>query len=287
MPKTRILVVDDAVVFRRALTDELSADPALEVVGTAANGRIALARMPQVAPDIVILDVEMPEMDGLTTLAELRKMYPRLPVIMFSALTERGAAATLDALALGATDYFTKPSTGTVDASLEVIRKQLIPKIKAICDKDRGPSTPPATAGRGSSGSRLAVIRQRIDVVAIACSTGGPNALNEVFAALPADLAVPVVLVQHMPPMFTRLLAERLSAQFALRVHEGTADAPIEPGHAWVAPGDFHMALRLDGFQARLVLSQGPPENSCRPAADVLFRSVVKVFGAGTLGVVL
>src|SRR5215468_2885780 len=134
MSKIRVLVVDDAVVFRRLLAEELSSDPALDVVGTAANGRIALARMPQVSPDVVILDVEMPEMDGLATLAELRKTYPQVPVIMFSALTERGASATLDALALGATDYFTKPeNVAGMDASLGVIREQLIPEIKAIC----------------------------------------------------------------------------------------------------------------------------------------------------------
>src|SRR5271170_7622135 len=134
MAKIRILVVDDAVVFRRVVSEELSNDPALEVVGTASNGRIALARMPQVNPDLVILDIEMPELDGLATLAELRKTYPRLPVIMFSALTERGAEATLDALAFGATDYFTKPANaGSVDASLDIVREQLIPKIKALC----------------------------------------------------------------------------------------------------------------------------------------------------------
>src|SRR3954470_18595721 len=134
MPRIRVLVVDDAVVFRRMVSEELAKDPSLEVVGTAANGRIALARMAQVSPDIVILDVEMPEMDGLTTLAALRKTYPRLPVIMFSALTERGAQATLDALALGATDYFTKPNTaGGLEESLQVIREQLIPEIKALC----------------------------------------------------------------------------------------------------------------------------------------------------------
>ena len=133
MAKIRILVVDDAVVFRRTVSEELSNDPALEVVGTAANGRIALARMAQVSPDLVILDVEMPEMDGLAALAELRKTYRRLPVIMFSSLTERGAEATLDALALGATDYFTKPaSIGGLEESLKVIREQLIPKIKAL-----------------------------------------------------------------------------------------------------------------------------------------------------------
>src|SRR5436309_5912032 len=134
MPKIRILLVDDAVVFRRLVSEELSNDPALEVVGTAANGRIALAKMTQVSPDVVILDVEMPEMDGLATLAELRKTHPRLPVIMFSALTERGAEATLDALALGATDYFTKtPSEGGLPASLQLVREKMIPEIKALC----------------------------------------------------------------------------------------------------------------------------------------------------------
>src|SRR5271154_5494517 len=134
MPRIRILVVDDAAVIRRLVSDELSMDPALEVVGTAANGKIALSKLPQVNPDLVILDIEMPEMDGLATLTELRKTYPRLPVIMFSALTERGAEATLDALALGATDYFTKPANaGGLEASLEIIREQLIPKIKAVC----------------------------------------------------------------------------------------------------------------------------------------------------------
>src|SRR6516225_1897755 len=132
MPRIRVLIVDDAALLRRVVAEELNNDPALEVVGTAANGRIALARLPQLNPDVVILDVEMPELDGLATLKELRKSYPRLPVIMFSALTERGAEATLDALALGATDYFAKPSGG-LDASLRVIRDELIPEIKALC----------------------------------------------------------------------------------------------------------------------------------------------------------
>jgi two-component system chemotaxis response regulator CheB len=137
MPTIRVLIVDDAVVFRRLVAEELNKDPALEVVGTAANGRIALARLSQVNPDVVILDIEMPELDGLATLKELRKTHPRLPVIMFSALTERGAEATLDALALGATDYFTKPTnTGGLDSSLEVIRDHLIPEIKALCGKE-------------------------------------------------------------------------------------------------------------------------------------------------------
>jgi two-component system chemotaxis response regulator CheB len=288
--KIRVLVVDDAVTFRRLLADELASDPALEVVGTAANGRIALAKMTQVNPDIVILDVEMPEMDGLATLKELRKTFPRLPVIMFSALTERGASATLDALALGATDYFTKPcSAGGLDGSLQIIREQLIPEIKALCRREGREELatrpvplvprPPSLAPRPSPGP--------VEVLAIAASTGGPNALAEVFRGFPADFPVPIVIVQHMPPMFTRLLAERLSAEFPIRVHEGNSGSVLQPGHAWIAPGDHHMIVVRDSGQARLLLHQDPPENSCRPAADVLLRSVAKTFGANSLTVIL
>jgi two-component system chemotaxis response regulator CheB len=289
MPKIRILVVDDAVVFRRLVSDELSADPALEVVGTAANGRIALAKVPQVNPDLVILDVEMPEMDGLETLRELRKTYPRLPVIMFSALTERGAEATLDALALGATDYFTKPTNvGGLDASLEVIRTQLIPEIKALCAKTPGGAALPAVARTGAAAPPPPAFRPgAIQVVAIGASTGGPNALAEIFPRLPADFPVPIVLVQHMPPMFTRLLAERLTAQSAIRVQEGTSGAVLQSGQAWIAPGDHHMIVVRDCTQVRLLVHQDPPENSCRPAVDVLLRSVAQTYGPNALSVIL
>jgi two-component system chemotaxis response regulator CheB len=289
--KIRVLVVDDAVVFRRALTEVLSGDPALEVVGTAPNGRIALARMPQVSPDVVILDVEMPEMDGLATLAELRKSYPRLPVIMFSALTERGARATLDALALGATDYFTKPeSTSGPDAAIAVVREQLIPEIKALCARNAAasaPAPPGAAPCRPPLDGVPAAGRAPVRVLAIATSTGGPNALAEVFRRLPADLPVPVVMVQHMPPMFTRLLAERLTAEYAIPVEEGQSGTALRPGRALLAPGDHHMIVVRDGSLARALLHRDPPENSCRPAADVLLRSVAKVYGSGALAVVL
>jgi two-component system chemotaxis response regulator CheB len=292
MPKIRVLVVDDAVVFRRLLTEELSNDPGLEVVGAAANGRIALAMMPQVNPDVVILDVEMPELDGLATLKNLRKTYPRLPVIMFSALTERGAEATLDALALGATDYFTKPTNeGGLNASLEVVRQQLIPTLKAICRPTaRGKETPMFGVPKfvlPPPRSPVLSSPSRPQVLAIGASTGGPNALAEVFSRLPPHFPIPIVVVQHMPPMFTRLLAERLSAQFSIPVHEAHSGTVLQPGHAWIAPGDHHMTIVRDALQTRVMLNQDPPENSCRPAADVLLRSVAKTFGPNSLTVIL
>ncbi|MBN9521489.1 chemotaxis-specific protein-glutamate methyltransferase CheB [bacterium] len=283
MPAIRVLIVDDSAVFRRAVAGELSADPALEVVGTAANGRIALAKLAQTVPDLVVLDVEMPELDGLATLREIRKTHPKLPVIMFSAVTERGAAATLDALALGATDYFPKPAptAGGLDASLRVIREDLIPGIKALCAR---PATPPPPSPPPAG---VVPATGRIDVVAVAASTGGPNALAELFAGFPADLPVPVVIAQHMPPMFTRQLAERLSVRFAVRVEEGRAGGALPPGHAWIAPGDYHLVVVRDAAGVRVAVNQEPPENSCRPAADVLFRSVAAAFGPAALGVVL
>jgi two-component system chemotaxis response regulator CheB len=293
MQRIRILVVDDAVVFRRLLTEVLSGDPAIEVVGSAAHGRIALARIPQVNPDLVILDVEMPEMDGLTTLAEIRKLHPRLPVIMFSALTERGAAATLDALTLGAAAYVTKPSSADgLKASLQVLRAELIPHIKALCAGPLTPAGGPAANAPSGVATRAAVrpaqaAPRRVEVLALGTSTGGPNALTAILAELPADFPVPVVIVQHMPPMFTTILAERLAANCAIRVAEGVGGGELTPGKAWVAPGNFHMVLVRDGASVRLLLHQDSPVNSCRPAVDVLFSSVAQAYGAGSLGVVL
>jgi two-component system chemotaxis response regulator CheB len=289
MPRIRILVVDDAAVFRRLVADELSRDPDLEVVGTAANGRIALAMMTQVNPDLVILDLEMPELGGLDTLRELRKTYQRLPVIIFSALTERGAEATLDALALGATDYFTKPSNvGGLDASLRVVREELIPEIKALCGAEaRELKLAAVTRTPARAPHRAPVRTGSIRVLAIGASTGGPNALADIITRLPADFPVPILIVQHMPPMFTRLLSERLSAKSLIRVEEASSGGVLQPGCAWVAPGDYHLIVVPDGAHYRTLVHQDPPENSCRPSVDVLLRSVAKTFGADSLTVIL
>jgi two-component system, chemotaxis family, protein-glutamate methylesterase/glutaminase len=290
VPRIRVLVVDDAVVVRRILSDVLEEDPDIEVAGTAANGRIALAKLTQVNPDLVTLDVEMPEMDGLTALRRMRADGHKQPVIMFSTLTERAATTTLDALAAGASDYVTKPANvGSVVEAKQRVREQLIPKIKALATGILPPQSarPMAPARAPAAGHPKQRGGTRIDCIAIGVSTGGPNALTALFRQLPGDLAAPIVMVQHMPPLFTRQLADRLSAVSALTVTEGEPGVQLRPGHAVLAPGDHHMEVVRQGIDVRIKLHQGPQENSCRPAADVLFRSVAATYGQNTLAVVL
>lgn len=286
MKRIRVLVVDDSVVVRRILRDVLERDPLLEVVGVAANGRIALSMVEQLSPDVLTLDVEMPEMDGLEVLRQLRVSYPRLPVIMFSTLTQRGAVATLDALGLGARDYVTKPANvGGVTSGMERIREDLIPKIKGLCGVAEIPILPPAKPyhARAVSPASPAVV----EIVAIGTSTGGPNALTQLLPELPSDFPVPVVVVQHMPPTFTKFLADRLDACCALRVAEAGRDQELAPGTIWIAAGDFHMSVYAEGTRRRFRSHQAPPENSCRPAVDVLFRSVAETYGAHALAVIM
>ncbi len=291
MAKIRVLVVDDAVVVRKIVTDVLSADPDIEVIGTASNGKIALSKINQLEPDLVSMDVEMPEMDGLAALKALRITHPSLPVIMFSTLTERGAATTIDALMLGANDYVTKPANvGSVMAAMAQVRDQLIPKVKALCGRSPVVHTPrrlPTRVPMSGVVNRSSTRPGRIDVVAIGVSTGGPNALAEVFRKLPANLPVPIVVVQHMPPNFTRFLAERLDSRSPIHVAEARNGQPVEPGFAWIAPGDNHLVVRRSGTSVQVMTNKGPAENSCRPAVDTLFRSVVDVYGPNVLGVIM
>jgi two-component system, chemotaxis family, protein-glutamate methylesterase/glutaminase len=286
MQPVRVLIVDDSAVIRKLLSDLLASEPEIVVAGTAGNGHQALARIPEVKPDLITLDIEMPGMDGLETLVEIRKLYPKLPVIMFSALTERGGTATLDALARGASDYVTKPSPNeTPERSHERVREELMRKIKSLCSgyqSRQGPG-PKSILVSAVSGRRQA----RIDVVAIGTSTGGPNALTELVPEFPADFPVPIVIVQHMPPLFTRLLAERLNTLARLEVQEGKAGEKLQRGQVWIAPGDHHMTVARKGTEFVLGINHDPQENSCRPAVDVLFRSVAQTYGANVLAVVL
>jgi two-component system chemotaxis response regulator CheB len=289
-PPVRVVVIDDSVVIRRVLTDMLAADAGVEVVGTASNGKLGLDKIRATKPDIVTLDIEMPVMDGLATLPLLRAEFPHLPVIMFSTLTTRGGAATLDALALGATDYLTKPeSLGGRDQAIAAIRAELLPKLKVL--GRRRPSLRPRTtltpAPARVAARRPSAPPSRVDVIAIAVSTGGPKALHEVVPALPANLPVPVVMVQHMPPVFTGLLAERLDRDASVTVVEATHGTALRPGTVYIAPGGHHMVVAKRGAGTVVELNEDAPENSCRPAADPLFRSVAATFGAHALGVVL
>ncbi len=283
MRPVRILVVDDSAVARKLLNDLLASDPEIVVAGVAGDGRQALARIRDLKPDLVTLDIDMPGMDGLEALVEIRKLYAKLPVIMFSTLTERGAMITLDALARGASDYVCKPSPSeTPERSHERVRKELIRKIKSLCAEHAPQPQPEPASIRQSERPQ-----SRIDVVAIGTSTGGPGALSELIPQLPADLPVPIVIVQHMPPLFTRLLAERLNTIAPLEVREGKEGEKLQRGQVWIAPGDHHMTVVRKGIDFLLALNRDAEENSCRPAVDVLFRSVAQTYGANVLAVVL
>jgi two-component system chemotaxis response regulator CheB len=293
MPKKRILIVDDSVVIRRLLTNVLSRDPNLEVVGSASNGRIALMKIPLLHPDIVTLDVEMPDMGGLEALAEIRKLYPQLPVIMVSEPTDRGVAAILDALTLGAKDYVTKLDIAiNADGVLQIPIDELAAKIVLHCpgavDQQISPNSQVRIAAV-STPHRATVnhVATRVDVLAIAVSTGGPNALMDLIPRFPANFPVPILIVQHMPPVFTKLLAGRLATKCKIRVAEGSLHEAVLPGGAWIAPGNFHMVVEIDSGSVRIRTHEGPPENFCRPSADVLFRSVAHVYGARVLAVVM
>ncbi len=299
-PKKRVLLVDDAVVVRKALSLAIAQDRDLEVAGTAVNGRVALAKFPTLKPDIVLLDFEMPEMDGLETVVELRKIAPFVPIIMFSSLTERGAAVTLEALSLGATDYVTKPSNVDMAATIEAISRELIPKIRALCHLPEPHYSPASIPARPAPSPPLA-LRPRVflpvQVVVIGVSTGGPDALARLLPSLPANFPVPILIAQHMPAVFTSLLAARLSSKSALPVRECVSGEVLAPGCAVIAPGDFHMVVtRGEGSVGNgssgdgpviLKTNQGPKENFCRPSVDVLFHSVAAVFGGRALAVVL
>jgi two-component system chemotaxis response regulator CheB len=288
------MVVDDSVVVRKIVTDVLSADPDIEVVGTAVNGKIAVAKLDQLKPDLVTMDIEMPEMNGIEAVRAIRAARSRVPIIMFSTLTERGASATLDALSAGANEYVTKPANvGSVGQSMESVREQLIPKIKALTGRPVSPGParaaaplppPPPVAPRTGPGKKPAVL-------VVGSSTGGPEALARVLPQLPANLPVPVLMVQHMPPVFTRQFAQRLDRLSPLRVVEAADGSPLVPGTVHLAPGDHHLVVRTQGrgpgASLHTGLNQGPPENFCRPAVDPLFRSVVAAYDGAVLAVVL
>ena len=293
MMRTKILVADDSVVIRRMLTRVISEEMDMEIVGTAPDGRIALEKISQTNPDLLILDVEMPNLNGLETLAEIRSRYPHLPVIMFSSFTKLGAEATIDALLLGARDYVEKPSTGFLEESIRRVKDNLVPKIRSLgrsLEKGAGnPGSfeihPPPSPTRKAGSHRASP--KRVDLVVMGVSTGGPSALATVLSKIPKIFPVPLLIVQHMPPAFTATLAQRLTDTSALEVREAAGDETLGAGMVRLAPGDYHMAIRLNGGLPQLWTFQGPIVNSCRPSVDVLFQSAAALYGESVLGVIL
>jgi two-component system chemotaxis response regulator CheB len=285
VPQVHVLVVDDSVVMRRVIARALERDPLIARTEFAAHGRVALAKIAQHPPDVVVLDLEMPELDGFGTLAEIRRLHPRLPVVVFSSVDERSAAAALEALSLGATDFVVKPTASSLEAAEAYVSEHLAPVVKALAAapvsglRRQAPAAPAAPAA--------VIPRTPVSVIVIAVSTGGPDALHTLVSGLPAELRVPVLIVQHMPPLFTRLLAERLDRACLLRVCEAEDGEQPMPGGVYLAPGDHHLSVTRNGSNFSLSLGEGPPENSCRPAADVLFRTAAGAYGSGVLAVVL
>ena len=279
----RILVVDDSVVMRKLLGELIANEPELVLAGTAPTMSVGIAKIEHTTPDVVILDVGSEDAANAEAIARIRKTWPKLPIVMCSTAGGPGTAATRRAFSLGATDYITKPSsTLTAEEATTCFRDQLLPKLKALAfanDPDEARVATSLAPGR--------IAPAVVEAVVIGSSTGGPNALATLFASLPADLPVPILIVQHMPPVFTRLLAERISASSLVRTHEAKLGQPIEPGQAYIAPGNFHMTVQRDAGRVVTMLNQGPSENSCRPAVDVLFRSAARVWGPSVLGVVL
>ena len=297
--KIRVLIVDDSVIACKILSDTLSLDPGIEVAGTALSGPIALNRLSAIDPDLVMLDLDMPVMDGMQTLLEIKKIRPKLPVIMCSALFAPGNRHAMQALLGGAADWVAKPSAHMNGGSgLDAFAGDLSGKIKSIFGSKTIPglSPPPATIAAPTQATAAFPVRDFgvkplgvPEILAIGVSTGGPQALMELLPRLPADFPVPIVIVQHMPPLFTKSLAVSIGGKSRIQVEEGSAGIRLEPGKAWIAPGGFHMQVvkRKGKGGHELALNSDEPVNSCRPAVDVLFRSVVEAFGSKVLAVVL
>ncbi len=308
----RVLVADDAVLFRRLLADVLASLPDVEVVGSAANGKIAIQKVRELKPDLLTLDIEMPEMDGLAVLdALLRSGEPPVEVIVVSALSRRGGDLTMRALEKGAFDFITKPDAATPEQGREALRRELAVRVRAVAHRLevrsilRGKSSPAPseTSATNLSGERalgasslggVAMRMQRLsnpekpDMVLIGVSTGGPVALAKLLPAIPKDIGVPILIVQHMPPIFTKALADSLAAKCAVRVREAIHGESPEANTVYIAPGGRQMRLAAGaGNQPIVELTDDPPENNCRPAVDYLFRSAANRFPGRSMAVIL
>lgn len=299
---TRVLVVDDTVVFRRIVAEALAGVPGVEVAGAAANGRLALSRMDSLNPDLMTLDIEMPEMNGIEVLERLAAKAVKPGVILLSSVTSRGGELTVRALELGAFDFITKPEGGGPDENLQYLRSRLTPMIRAF---ERQREVRAILRGTGSTAMRVAqrarvaekspvtpparaVRRSGPPFVMIGVSTGGPGALAKLLPTLPADLGAPVFIVQHMPAMFTQPLAESLDKRSAVRVREARDAEVAEANRVYIAPGGQQMKL-VAGPKGEIVLrmTADPPEKGCRPSVDYLFRSAALNFPGRAVAAIL
>jgi two-component system, chemotaxis family, protein-glutamate methylesterase/glutaminase len=291
LPQIRVMVVDDSAAIRGFLTRWIESDKQLKVVASAHNGKVAVEQIKTVNPDIVILDIEMPEMDGIQALPLLLKACPDCRIIMASTLTRRNAEISLKALSAGATDYVPKPTSVGADDAGEAFRRELVTKIISIA-RSR-PVRKAAASGVKLSSAQLisGPIKLRPassampQILAIGSSTGGPQALGEVMKVIAPGLKVPVVITQHMPPTFTAILAESIARTTGLTCAEARNGEMLKPGQVYIAPGDYHMLIK--GRNGPIELNQAPHENFCRPAVDPMLRSLSAVYGPAMLSVIL
>ena len=291
----RVMVVDDSAVVRGLLVRTLEQDAAIQVVSSVSNGVMALKAQKQHTPDVVVLDIEMPVMDGMTALPKLLEADPTVKVIMASTLTMHNAKISLEALAKGASDYIPKPGSGIHLSTAEEFKRSLIEKIKALSKK---PSPAAKTESRRAQSGAVShkvsgdislrpFGKTRPEVLAIGSSTGGPQALLKLFGSLKSSVELPIFITQHMPPNFTTILAQHLANATGLVSGEGKDGEDVQPGHIYVAPGDYHMRVARSGAKVVVRLDQKPAVNFCRPAVDPMLDSLVAVYGPAVLAVIL
>jgi two-component system chemotaxis response regulator CheB len=302
----RVLVVDDTILYRKVVSDVLGEMPGVEVVGSAHNGRIAMKKIAELEPDLLTLDIEMPEMDGLSVLRKMATDAPQVGAIMLSAYTRKGSDMTMKALELGAFDFIPKPQTKSLQENRVELKKAITPMIKAFSRlrevrrilKGKQKNTPQGlTPARKISSGGTGVAKPPVfshpvpksKIVAIGISTGGPVALGRFLGELPADFGVPLLIAQHMPPLFTESLARNLDRRCAITVKEAVDGEKIVPNTAYIAPGGKQMKVGNDVFKkAKIIrIRNDPPENGCAPSADYLFRSVADHFGGNATGVIM
>ena len=283
-----VVVVDDSAFMRKLLSDLFAAEPDFRVMDTARNGKDALDKIKRLKPDLITLDVEMPIMDGIKALEQIMKEIPT-PVLMVSSLTRAGAEATMQALALGAVDFVAKTS-GSI-SSINEIRSEILEKarsaVKANVTQLIKPKVQPSLLPPFPVAGQVGINSNDEQIIAIGTSTGGPRALQEVLVRLPGNLPCGVVIVQHMPPGFTKSLSERLNSLSSLTVKEAEHNDVVRPGMVYIAPGDYHMLLEREGSKTVIKLNQTPPVGGHRPAVDPMLESVAKIYGSRTIGVIL